>query len=567
MTNAILAASCLFAASAGLTNALDTRDAVVQPFGAQLSAATSTGHYTAHGVVDVSSIARQGEQSPSFFGDWYNRIHITPALLALGNVVSLQTRSIAVWNAWLDRPQTLATVTTQGADGVAIVPPVVPPAEFGPGQELTWTVSVGSDGPPVVDALITWTFQGLPPQSAEITGNRITGWTQVPDWGGDGVTETIGWLTDILTPLSGVEQRRQLRIAPRRTFDFDAMLTAQQRRYMEAALFDWSSRVWALPIWPDGSPLNSDVLQGSLSIASDTTNRDYVAGGLAMIIADAVTYEILEIDSVTAAGLALTHPTANAWPRGSARIYPVRTVRLASFPTLKRHTSNYSTVSPSFITVEPCDWAPNAGASAYRSFPVMERRPNTVEEPTTIFNRMIVVTDPGTGVADVDDTAGVGLPSHTHRFILDGGAFDRAAMRSLLYALAGRASSIWVPSWNDDLVLVDQVQNGAQTIDVEWSGYTRFLRGQIGRRDIRIELNDGTIRYRRLIGWTELDASTERLSLDVAMDIGFAPANVRAISFLTLSRLDSDNIKITHTQTIDGYAFVDLTWRADPRDV
>lgn len=567
MTAALLAASCIFAASAGLTPALDTRDAITQPFGSQLVASALRGNYTAHGVVDVSSLARQGDRTATFFDDWYLRIHVTPMQLALGNVVSVQTRTIAVWNAWLDRSQTLSSVAVQGGDGVAIVPPVNPPAVFGPGEELTWTVSVGSDGPPVVDAVITWTFQGIAPLSAEITGNRITGWTQTPDWGGDGVTESLAWLTDILTPMSGIEQRRQLRIAPRRTFDFDAILTAQGRRYMEAALFDWSSRVWALPIWPDGSMLGSDVLQGALSIALDTSNRDYVSGGLAMVIANATTYEILEIDSLADGAITLTHPTANTWPRGTARIYPVRTARLASFPTLTRHTSDYSTVSPSFITVEPCDWTPNAGSAAYRGFPVIERRPNTVQEPTSIYNRLIVVGDPGTGVVDIDDLAGIGLPSHAHRFVLDGGAVDRAAMRSLLYALAGRAGAIWVPTWNDDLVLVGQVLNGAQTIDIEWSGYTRFLHGQIGRRDIRIELNDGTVRYRRLIGWVELDASTERLSLDTPLDVAFGPANVREISFLTLSRLDSDTIKMTHVQTIDGYAFVDLPWRADPRDV
>lgn len=567
MTAAILAATCIFAASAGLTNALDTREAVTQPFGSQLVSVADVGTYTAHGSVSVSSIARQGDRSPSFFDDWYLRIHITPALLALGNVVSVQTRTIAVWNAWLDRSQTLTSVTTQGADGVAIVPPVVPPAVFAPGQEMVWTVSVGSGGPPVIDAVIIWAFQGLAPLSAEITGNRITGWTQTPDWGGDGVTESLAWLTDVITPITGVEQRRQLRIAPRRTFDFDVMLTAQARRYLEAALFDWSSRNWALPIWPDGSLLATDLPQGVSSITVDTSYRDYVAGGLAMIIADAMHYEIVQVDSVLPGGLTLAHPTVTAWARGAARIYPVRTARMATFPSLTRHTSDYSTVSPSFVTTDPCDWTPNAGSTTYRGHPVMERRPNAVQEPTTVYNRMIVITDPGPGVVGVDDTAGVGLPTHTHRFVLDGGAADRAAMRSLLYALAGRAAAIWVPSWNDDLVLSVPALAGAQTIDVEWSGYTRFLHGQIGRRDIRIELYDGTVRYRRLIGWTELDAHTERLSLDSPIDIALDPSRVREVSFLTLSRLDNDTIKFTHVQTIDGYAFVDLTWRADPRDV
>ena len=102
---------------------------------------------------------------------------------------------------------------------------------------------------------------------------------------------------------------------------------------------------------------------------------------------------------------------------------------------------------------------------------------------------------------------------------------------------------------------------------MEWCGYTQFLAGQIGRRDIRIEWRSGVVRYRRVTGSVVLDDDTERLSLDTALDVALDPAAIRAISFMTSCRLDSDQITVTHVHDIDGTAALDLSWRADLHDV
>lgn len=43
-----------------------------------------------------------GELVGSFQDDLYNRIHITPARLDLGNIVSTQTAPVTIWNAYLE---------------------------------------------------------------------------------------------------------------------------------------------------------------------------------------------------------------------------------------------------------------------------------------------------------------------------------------------------------------------------------------------------------------------------------------------------------------------------------
>ncbi|QDR42971.1 hypothetical protein FPJ25_15610, partial [Pseudomonas aeruginosa] len=93
-----------------------------------------------------------------------------------------------------------------------------PPLGFAALEERTWTVSIGTDGPPVVNARIVWKLQGEPDMVLVITGNRIIAWTFAPDWG-DSIVERLSASTNILQSESAVTQRRAMRLAPRREFE------------------------------------------------------------------------------------------------------------------------------------------------------------------------------------------------------------------------------------------------------------------------------------------------------------------------------------------------------------
>ncbi|MBN0084789.1 hypothetical protein JTL67_35465, partial [Pseudomonas aeruginosa] len=95
-----------------------------------------------------------------------------------------------------------------------------------------------------------------------ITGNRITAWTLVPDWA-DGVQESLEWLTELLTSTSGVEQRRSLRLSPRRSFEAEFYAEGRERVLLDLSLAGWGGRIWALPVWPDIQLLASVTAAGA----------------------------------------------------------------------------------------------------------------------------------------------------------------------------------------------------------------------------------------------------------------------------------------------------------------
>jgi hypothetical protein len=133
-------------------------------------------------------------------------------------------------------------------------------------------------------------------------------------------------------------------------------------------------------------------------------------------------------------------------------------------------------------------------------------------------------------------------------------------MRALLHYLAGRYKAVWVPSWQSDFVPIGTLIGS--TINVQWAGYSRFGRQQRGRRDLRIELADLSVLYKRIVNSAELDADTEQLSIDPAFASSIEATQVRSISFMALSTLASDAVEINHITDSDGVADVSLQWEA-----
>lgn len=485
------------------------------------------------------------------FDDWYHRIHTLPLRIDLGNLVTNQVRFIQVWNAYL-QPQTLASVVLENGEGVELVGPGAPPLAFAPLQLRRWQLSITTEGPPVIAATLSYDFVALGRRTVTITGNRMSAWMLPPDWSRP-VSETLAWATDVQQAASGGEARFPLRGSPRRSWEFSVLADRRERQVLEHALFDWSARTWALPIWNDVSWLQSRLALGVQSIpVPAATQRDYRQGGLAMLWRDVTTYELVEVAGIAGNALQLARPTANAWAPGT-RVLPCRTARLAETPSLERLTDQAVRSTVRLTSVETCDWPAVAPASTYRGRPVLEQRPDLDQSPTAEFGRQLVVIDGDIGPVAIDDFTGRAWPVQSHAW-QTWGRTEQANLRSLLYWLQGRASALWLPSWADDLELIEPALATSGGIVVTWAGVSRFGRAQPGRRHLRIELLNGQVLYRQLVQATELDAQREFLQLDVPHGIALQPAAIRLISWMVLARLSSDTVELSHETDGEGLA-------------
>lgn len=515
------------------------------------------GTLTTSWPVEANGRAISGEKVTSYSDDFYHRIHVRPQELALGNVASIQTMPVYVWNAFLEAKP---LVSIDGTDaGLLVSGQPEAPLLFPALKERIWQLSVTPDGQPVLDTRVVWNFGSGLGASIRVTANRIIAWSFVPDWG-DSIIERLSASTSVLQSETNVEQRRALRLAPRREFRAQMFAEHRERQLLDLALFGWGARTWALPIWPDIQLLQAPALAGEQRITCATEHLDFRLGGMAMLRGEsAFIYEVVQIEGIDAGGLDLTRPLQNTWPVGS-RLYPARAAQLTEQPNLVRLTDRASSAEVNFLLTEVTDWPAVMPASTYLGWPVLEQRPDESEDLTHSFQRLLSVLDSGMALPLNTDLAERAFPVIGWRW-LEMGRAERAAFRSFVVALNGQQAAVWVPTHADDITLLSTVSDVGVTLDIANIGYTRFGQLTPGRRDIRIELLDGSIFYRRIVNSTETSAEAERLAIDLALGRTVVPNQVARICWMTLARSMSDVVEIEHITDSEGLASSSLTFK------
>lgn len=481
--------------------------------------------------------------SPEFgFLDFYNHIHVQYNVIALGAVVSTQTVPFTVFNAFFVK-RTLVDVTEENAEGLTLTQPAAPPYDFASLEEKSYSLSVSPFGPASVDAHYTFEFD-IRSYDLRVTGTRVIGWRWEPNWA-NGVLERLEWLTDVMIAYSGVEQRRQLRFNPRQFWEFDFDVQGQQRRIFENALYNWGARVFALPCWPDIEVLTETFGAGATSLSIDTTTRQFRVGELIMFISeDNSNNETLEISELTDSTVTFTQPTSFTWTPGT-RVYPARVAKLDSDVNMSRFNRSYAFARVSFRCEQQATlpWTALPAEPLHRTYPVLIDLPDWKEFPQESYARKQAVLDLMVGQVYTDDEAGVPWEVFAYRWLqLDRDGVKR--LRQWLYARAGQAKCLWIPTFCEDLVVVTTITNVATNIDFEFAGLVAYCDG-VHRRDIRIELTDGTVYYRRISApQSVIEGQVERVTIEGSLGRTIQPTEVARVSWMALCRLDADAIEI-----------------------
>lgn len=518
----------------------------VADFAAALLQATSpaAGALTDTLPVEMTSAALAGVVSGSFGALWFNRIHLLPGTLALGNVLSSQVLSLEVFSSYFEARE-LQTVALAGAspDGVQLTAPGALPLAFAPLQSRTWSVSVAGSGPPDIAATATFTFD-VGPRAVVITGSRIVVFALGPDWSEDFI-EAFVWLTDVMRSRNATEQRVQLRLVPRRSWEFRVLaLEAAEQAHLQALLWAWQDRFFAVPFWPDALGVD-EMAAGTTAIPLDLAGYDFDDGGLALLWQDWRTWEAVQIDSVQPTGLVLVRGTQRAWPAGTVCV-PLRNAAVqpslevnqlvpSAAATRLRFTLAANEVSTNRIAV--------VSPTQYRGLDVWLEEPDESEAGSIEVARELALIDGSTGIFELDSRSYGAEPGREVRHWFEGHD-SISAFLGWLRRRAGRAVPVWAPTRRADFELAGPVGPGATTITVVWTGYSSFYHLAGSRRDLAFLKADGSWLFRRITAAEDLGDS-EQLTLDSALGAEVAePEDFELICFLELCRLDADQVEL-----------------------
>jgi hypothetical protein len=373
-----------------------------------------------------------------------------------------------------------------------------------------------------------------------------------PNWG-VGVTEHLEWMTDVLTSPTEAEQRIALRLTPRRLFSAQIEPIDEERTFLDLFIRGLGQQEFMLPLWHDHAALDAPASAGATTLSFDTTDREFVDGGMAILMgADAMNCEAVQIDTVASGALTLSTGTAAAWAAGTT-IHPLRRSWLRDTPKMSRQTDSFDVAPMEFLLSGAQSYdGGTEDLATFDGYPILSPAPNWSATLDLELLRNLDVIDGKVGLRSVYDPAGRGFNTQMHRWMLNGRA-EQAAFRRLLYRLAGK------PTFGSDLIIAGAASPGATHIDVKQCGlaYTAF---PAEGRDHAITADGEVLTFTGPA--TLVGPGVERIALSTALVAGLAVGD--SLSFLDIGRLDSDTIDIHHETDSDGVATVEVPFRTFP---
>lgn len=504
--------------------------------------------------MDVSSFAHVGIREKSYVDDLYYRIHVTPGRIDLGNVLSVQTEEIRIWNAYF-ATKDMTDYVEPLSEGVTVTEPVTTPYIMAPLGELSYIVTVAQSGPPQFSTAVLWTIDGVD-YSVDITGRRVVVWPFGPNWR-QPVNESLEWKTDIITAFSGVEQRRPIRSKPRRRFNYEITLTATEAQQFQNTLFGWQDRQYALPVWVDQWPLVTPVSSGDTVIPVDTDTRGFWVTGLAVIMSDTQTFEVVEVETINADNIVITKPLGSSWA-ARAKLYPLNLATLPTNVTTQRLTSRVMQSNVEFLSdpVNTDPYVPVLSAiDTFNGEEIIYRKPNWVSPIQYVSEKEFDFLDFDIGgVQQIQRPTGAKQARQIRWLLKD--RQDIKGFRGLLGRLRGRNGVAYVPTWFDDFTLYEAAGSGTSAIRVKANRYADFVGTDDAPQAVLIRLKDGTKILRNVIGSTDSFTGTELINLDALLPEEVNPGNVMMISLVHLCRLQQDGVTINYQS--DSVAIVEM---------
>lgn len=504
------------------------------PAGILTGQSQSASKFDTQPVTEIQA-ALAGHLASAYGDDLYHRVHIIPASVDLGNLLSSQSKQVLVWNAHLSQTE-LTTINQSGADGITLVQPQVVPYFMQPLGISTYEVQVDIAGPPTINAAYEFTFNTGEQHTLPVYGKRVVMWSIVPQ---HGFIENLEWLTDVMRAKAG-ENRHALRKSPRQTFEYTYWLDDKQYALTKAIAYGWGERTYGVPVWAEAQFIGT-VAAGATTVNVNTTESDYRIGEVILLWSNYDNYQAYEIDSINAGSVDLRIPTSASLEGVYA--VPVRYGRAKDGIKAERDSNKRTVVDATFDVTANYDLGASVGFAQYNSIDVMTDvmyKVASFEEQTW---RDVYVVDNQLGVPMFDAK----YSTATFKSTVSWECTTRGQLwrlRKWLHSRKGKWKSFWLPTKLNELKVVDDVTPNANSITVEYAGYSLYY----GSRSIMIELKSGIRYFNTVTSGSDNGDGTETLFLQTQFD-GVTSFQASDVSFTCLMhkvRLDVDRIEIKH---------------------
>lgn len=485
------------------------------------------------------SKSKVGSIIPGFVVDWYERIHVSPISVNVGNLLSAQVIDITVWNAYYTS-KTLSNIYENADAGLALIQPKPLPVVFTPLEVLVYQLQVGVNGPPVVTGEYVFDFSFV-----QITltagGQRIV---VVPFRPLEDVSESLEWKTNVIRA-KAKEQRIALRDAPRQAVDYEYMFEDRQVSLSRAMYYGWANRQFGIPIWFEMEFVGT-IIAGSTVISVNTSNVEYRVNYPAIIWVNDEEFEVLVVTAVNVGSIEVFVGPINTYE--NAYVCPVRYGRTSSGISYKRGPHNLIKARTSFDIDRNTDIGASIGLSTHDGLDVLTDVMYDIGAGDERVQRNVTVIDNGLGIPVSDSL----YTTTDETFSLGFVCLDRDELirvRKWLHARKGKAKAFWLPTKSNDLQVVSNISAGEQAVNVVSIKYPLYYT----TRTIQIVLKNKSRYFLNVLGGIS-SGNVDTLSLSTSIPVNMDIDDIDYINFMYKVRLDTDRVEVKHGEA--GYVTI-----------
>jgi len=494
---------------------------------------------------------------------WFETVHLIPRDgLDYGNIITTQDQRFELFSAFRSDNVTLTNVVINATPGMELPDMPVTPYVMGPMSSILDPTSTNlnplaqicralSQGLPSFDTTVDFQIAaGVGTIYLGVQGNRIALLTA--DFDGP-LTETLGFKTNVLEHKDGSEQRISVRKNPRQSFAGKLYLVDVQRQIVQALLFGWQGMNVVVPAWSEQMTVSAAVTGGTTDTISveSTDYLDLRIGGLAAIIKDDTTYDVLTVQSLTSTSVTFEQTIANSYSINDT-VVPARLCVIDGPVQGRRHPVNLELMRAKFLVIENDVGAPTADVSAFSAYDgkVLLDDFNFINggQVAEVYEHKTNKTDSVSGIVTQSTSWEQNKRSHVKGFVVKSSQ-DLWNVRRLLYALRGRQVAFYVPTFIEDMTVTQNLASGTDTIDISYMGYSRFVQDRAPKSIFKITFTDATSLVREVQSSAVLSGTEERLDLDTTWPANRTVSEIQRVQFYELVRGDVDDVKIEHGTT------------------
>jgi hypothetical protein len=483
----------------------------------------------------ITPTQHNGWMLMSLYDDVYGYIHLEPNYINVGTLMADKSYTVEIWNADLQNTRTLNSLGLVNAEGIQFEGPLSYPYTFGINHAEIYRVKVTTNGPPTIDATITLNFNvySIP---ISIEGRRLVVFYWMPR---RQFTEKLEWLTDLIETYSD-EQRIALRIAPRRHITYSYTKTPHYGSEIATLAKAWVFRTWGVPIWAEAEKIAS-IPSGATTISFNTKNASY--DNAAFIWESDDKNEAVNIVTLRDNGIDVDQPILRNY--SNALIMPLLFGIVQDGIHMKK---DYAVVqaSATFTIIDD----KYIGAQNYPTldgYPILRDVGVKVEEFSERIYRASEFIDNGQGLIEVEPNRSI-VEKTSLLGKVTANKTDLWRWRQFLHWLSGRQKTFLLPTFMQDIRLIEMLGSGATSAKIKGLGLSNY--GTFPMRSA-ITFSDGSIQYRKIMSASPIpDSDDEYIVIDQGFTVNVYPEDIKRWELVDLVRLDTDEVTLEYNGLI-----------------